>query len=214
MVRKRVADLLQEEAQKFTPTEGESAIEVTATPIETSVDEKEEDDTSTQEASSTHAKRTSPTKADLEVTLKDLQETLDKSQQNEKALEKQIIDFQSALSEQKTLAGRLTKELQDAKKAALQLAEANSQLIEDKEKNAVKEQTKKAEIVKQEIVKQEIVKQELVKQELAKQELVKQQPKEPYRPEKYRKSYRTSVNLAKSQPDKAADDSSQMWLLD
>ena len=209
MVRKRVADLLQEEAQKFTPTEGESAIEVTATPIETSVDEKEEDDTSTQEASSTHAKRTSPTKADLEVTLKDLQETLDKSQQNEKALEKQIIDFQSALSEQKTLAGRLTKELQDAKKAALQLAEANSQLIEDKEKNAVKEQTKKAEIVKQ-----EIVKQELVKQELAKQELVKQQPKEPYRPEKYRKSYRTSVNLAKSQPDKAADDSSQMWLLD
>ncbi len=66
MVKKRVSvsDLLQEEAQKFTPSEDESAIEVTAEAVNEQNTPAVEEDAPTQTPEqSTASKRTIPTKA-------------------------------------------------------------------------------------------------------------------------------------------------------
>jgi hypothetical protein len=180
MVKRRVADVLQEEVQKFTPNEGESAIEVSAEAIVEHAESSEELSTDTPEQ--TPARRTSPTKADLEAMLKELQETLEQSRQKEKKLQQKNSDLQSALSEeqsllseQKALVERLTKELYDAKKAALQLAEANSQLIE--ENNLIKKEKEKE-----------------------KESIVVKQEKEFIPASSYRKSYQSSEKLPQHQP--------------
>lgn len=146
MTKKRLTDLLQEETQKFTPSPDESAIEVTAEKVmETDVLLSEEA-TVTTSVNSTKSK--TPTTADLEATIKDLQTTLEKYENQDDeaniknlqatleqhenqqlALQQEISDLKTALSEQKTLAERLAKELYETKKTALQLAESNSQLI-------------------------------------------------------------------------------------
>jgi chromosome segregation ATPase len=209
MVKKRVSvsDLLQEEAQKFTPPEGESVIEVTAQAVTeenvaaAAVEEEAAEQTLEQ---GTTAKRTTPTKADLEATIQELKESLEQSQHKETTLQKQVVDLQSSVSEQKTLAKRLTKELDEAKKAALHLAESNSKLIE--EINSLKQE------------KENITESN---SKLTEEITSLTKPKETYKPVKhsyhqdnYRKSYRTSEHLATTQPDESEDTSSQMWLLD
>ncbi|MEA5550230.1 hypothetical protein VB713_04405 [Anabaena cylindrica UHCC 0172] len=140
MAKKNLSDLLQEEAQKFTPQVGDTAIEVTAQKVE------EENSSSLVEettSNSTSPKRTTPTKADLEVTIKELTATLEKANRKEVSLKEQISDFKTDLSAQKALAERLTTELHETKKTALQLAESNSQLIaEINELKKVKEPAK------------------------------------------------------------------------
>ena len=61
--------------------------------------------------------------------------------QHEASLDQQIVDLQSALSEQKELVERLKKELYEAKQAAVYLAETNSKLTE--EIHTSKKETKK-----------------------------------------------------------------------
>ncbi|MEH2200985.1 hypothetical protein [Nostoc sp.] len=207
MARKQsLSDLLQEEAQKFTPPEGESAIEVTAESIaeeEASSDEE----SSAQTLDPTSTKRTSPTKADLEATVKELTINLEKSHKKEASLGQEIADLQSKLSkqqtlvsEQKLLAQQVTKELDETKKTALQLAEANSLLIE--EINALKQTA-----------------EDKSKLAVAVKETSAIKPvKDHYNPLNYKKSHRSSETLAQAQPqnqpNEYPDSSNEMWLLD
>ena len=206
MARKQsLSDLLQEEAQKFTPPEGESAIEVTAEKI---VEEQASDDEESlgQPLEPASTKR-SPTKADLEVTVKELTSNLETSHKKEASLGQEITDLQSKLSKQKTfvseqksLLEQLTKELDDTKKTALQLAEANSLLIE--EINALKQTA-----------------EDKSKLAVAVKETSAIKPvKEHYNPLNYKKSHRSSETLAQNQPqnqpNEYPDSSNEMWLLD
>ncbi|MEH2164703.1 MAG: hypothetical protein V7K38_27525 [Nostoc sp.] len=206
MARKQsLSDLLQEEAQKFTPPEGESAIEVTAEAIaeeEASSDEE----SSAQTLDPTSTKRTSPTKADLEATVKELTTNLEKSHKKETSLELEIADLQSKLSKQQTLASehkllaqQVTKEFEETKKTALQLAEANSQLIE--ENNALKQTA-----------------EDNSKKLVVKETTAIKPVKDHYNPLNYKKSHRSSETLAQNQPqnqpNEYPDSSNEMWLLD
>ncbi|MEH2092930.1 hypothetical protein [Nostoc sp.] len=207
MARKQsLSDLLQEEAQKFTPPEGESAIEVTAEAIaeeEASSDEE----SSAQTLDPTSTKRTSPTKADLEATVKELTINLEKSHKKEASLGQEIADLQSKLSKQQTLASeqkllaqQVIKELDETKKTALQLAEANSLLIE--EINALKQTA-----------------EDKSKLAVAVKETSAIKPvKDHYNPLNYKKSHRSSETLAQAQPqnqpNEYPDSSNEMWLLD
>jgi chromosome segregation ATPase len=206
MARKQsLSDLLQEEAQKFTPPEGESAIEVTA---EKGVEEQAaSDEESLGQPLEPASTKRSPTKADLEATVKELTSNLETSHKKEASLGQEITDLQSKLSKQKTFASeqkslleQLTKELDETKKTALQLAEANSQLIE--EINALKQTA-----------------EDKSKLAVAVKETSAIKPvKDHYNPLNYKKSHRSSETLAQAQPqnqpNEYPDSSNEMWLLD
>jgi chromosome segregation ATPase len=227
MVRKRVSvsELIQEEAQKFIPPEGESAIEVTAEAI---VEENVlvAGEPPTQTPQSTTVKQTDTAKADLEATIKDFQETLKQANHNSAAFQQEVVGLQSSISEQKALTERLTKDLHEAKKTALQLAEANSQLVE--EINSLKQEKASFTEANSQLVEEiNSLKQEKASFTEANSQLVEEinslKPpeketsklvKEPYNPVNYRKSHRSSIKLAQTQPDEYEDTSSQMWLLD
>ncbi|QXE24867.1 hypothetical protein B6N60_03577 [Richelia sinica FACHB-800] len=130
MPKKRLADLLQEEAQKFTPNSDEPTIEVTAQAIVVdTITEPETDTTSVSEAPA--VKRANSQKAELEATIKELQKTINTAQKQEIHFQEQINDLQAALSERDGLVEKLARELSEAKQTALQLADANSQLLEE-----------------------------------------------------------------------------------
>ncbi|OCQ91210.1 hypothetical protein BCD64_24680 [Nostoc sp. MBR 210] len=189
MARKQnLSDLIQAEAQKLTPNSAvdEGAIEVPAVEV---VESTTAADAEVNE--STSAKRATPTKADLEATIKDLKTTLEKNQDTEKALQKQIKELKSALSEQQTSLSeqqasveRLTKELEEAKTTVLQLAEANSKLIE--ENKAL--QQPKASIVPQK--------------------------KDNYHQTDYRKSHRAPEKLPDMPAETKDDFAANTWLYD
>jgi predicted RNase H-like nuclease (RuvC/YqgF family) len=194
--RKRLADLLQEEAEKFTPSEGETAIEVTAEEItEEKASPTEE---SAQQLESTAARRSNPTKADLEATLKELTTNLEKSQQKQAAQEQKIVDLQATLSEQKASIERLTKELNETKQTALHLAEENSKLIE--ENNALKQSAK--------------TNSQPVEKAPIKETSAIRPVKESYNPLTYRKSHRSSEKLAERQTETNDDFAQNTWLYD
>ncbi|ODG98823.1 hypothetical protein A4S05_07235 [Nostoc sp. KVJ20] len=214
MARKQsLSDLLQEEAQKFTPPEGESAIEVTAEKI---VEEQAaSDEESLGQPLEPASTKRSPTKADLEATVKELTTNLETSHKKEASLGQEITDLQSKLSKQKTFASeqkslleQLTKELDETKKTALQLAEANSLLIEEInsfKKEAVQKAVQKAE--------------DKSKLAVAVKETSAIKPvKDHYNPLNYKKSHRSSETLAQAQPqnqpNEYPDSSNEMWLLD
>ena len=120
MPKKNLSNLIQEEATKFTPLQGEPVIEISAeavleTPIQTA--------------------NTPPlpnnNKLELEASIKELQQTVSTLKQKESTLIKQMSDLQIAVSEKEALAERLTKELYETKQTALQLADSNSQLLEE-----------------------------------------------------------------------------------
>ncbi|MBD2388130.1 hypothetical protein [Cylindrospermum sp. FACHB-282] len=178
MVKKRLADLLQEETQKFTPPEGESAIEIAAEVV-TEASNFPTEEPPIQISESTAA---------LEATVKELRDSLEKANKKEATFQNKITDLQSALSAQKVATENLTQELDETKKTALQLAEANSQLIE--EINGLKQA------------------KETVKA------LVKQPIKESYNPLNYRKSHRSPERL-QEKPTQANDDfANNTWLYD
>lgn len=193
MAKKSISDLLQEEAQKLTPTVEESAIEVEAVEIaeqETSAD----DETATLTPEPNSTRRTNPTKADLEVTIKELKETLEQSHKKEKKFQQKITDLQSTLSEQQAVAERLTKELNEAKNTVLQLADANSKLIE--ENNSLKQEKENQAAVKEKETKSSI------------------QVREKYNPVGYKKSHRISEKLPEYPKETNDDFSSNTWLYD
>ncbi|MEH2212192.1 hypothetical protein [Nostoc sp.] len=212
MARKQsLSDLLQEEAQKFTPPEGESAIEVTAEKIvEEQASADEESLGQPLELAST---KRSPTKADLEATVKELTSNLETSHKKEASLGQEITDLQSKLSKQKTfvseqksLLEQLTKELDETKKTALQLAEANSLLIE--EINSFKKEAEQKAVQKAEEKSKLVVKESSAIKPV----------KDHYNPLNYKKSHRSSETLAQNQPqnqpNEYPDSSNEMWLLD
>ncbi|MEA5620175.1 hypothetical protein VB711_20335 [Cronbergia sp. UHCC 0137] len=132
MVEKRLTDLLQEESQKFTSIEGESTIDINAEAIT----EEDAPETSTQINLELTVKelqqmidKSQKQELDLQQQVSDLKTAFDKSQKQEIVLQQQVINLQTALFEQKPLAERLTKELEEAKQTILQLVEANSKLI-------------------------------------------------------------------------------------
>ncbi len=200
--KQNLSDLIQEEAQKFTPSAGEDAIEVTAQTVteETAVTPEEPP---TPEENG--AKRS--TKADLEATIKELQASLKKSEQQEKTLQQTIEELQAALSEQKSSVNKLTKELEETKKTALQLAQANSQLIEEHKSLALAQEKEQQAKLQQEKQQQEKLQQEQL-----------QKQKDIYKPVPYRKSTRLPDNRP-TQPNQTTNEikddfASNTWLYD
>jgi translation initiation factor 2B subunit (eIF-2B alpha/beta/delta family) len=191
MPRKRLTDLLQEETQKFTPSPDESTIEVTAKPVvETEISESEE------KPLETTAKSKTPTKADLEATIQNLQESLEKYQNQEISVQQEIAELKTALSEQKSLSEKLGKELYETKKTALKLAESNSKLIEEME------------VLKNQAIKEPV--KEPIKETI--KEPVKETSKSlAVNPQKY---YKTPTIIT-TKPGQTKDDfTDKTWLLD
>ena len=113
MPKKNLSNLIQEETTKFTPLQGEPVIEISAEAVlETQV-------------------QTDNNQLELEASIKELQQTVSTLQQKESTLIKQMSDLQIVVSEKEALAERLTKELYETKQTALQLADSNSQLLEE-----------------------------------------------------------------------------------
>ncbi|TVP64284.1 MAG: hypothetical protein EA343_05625 [Nodularia sp. (in: Bacteria)] len=130
MVKQHLSDFLQEEAQKLIPLENQSVIEVKAEKV-TEDNALTSDKLPTLTHKATPLKDNMSTNNNLEITVQELKQNLEESQDKQKSLQKQIVDLQSVLYEKQVLIERLTKELHEAKQDALHLAEANSKLIEE-----------------------------------------------------------------------------------
>ncbi|MBF2063496.1 MAG: hypothetical protein IGS39_03550 [Calothrix sp. C42_A2020_038] len=225
MAKRRLADLVQEEANKNTTSAQDSApsvIDVTATPVEDSLDKKDsaeaepENDSKQEQTSSKH---THLTKADLEVTVQELNELLAQVRHNEANLnqeveklqfalsqqqakleysEQELQEAKKALSQQQTKLERSDQELQEAKKAAVQLAQANSELTE--EINSLKQANA-----------------QLQEKQTIQQKPIKEKPALTKAPVSYKKSYgvvgKLQVQPAAEQTH-SSDTSAPMWLLD
>lgn len=157
MAKKSLTDLLHEEVKKSSKQESKTVQENTDDELQEQTDHTVEKlPMTTQNQPS--ARRATPTKADLESTITELRTALKEAQHQEEkfvdlknaleeaykkegALEQQITDLQSDLQHQKRLVHKLEKELEkleplkkefeQAKKAALQLAEANDKLTQE-----------------------------------------------------------------------------------
>jgi uncharacterized coiled-coil DUF342 family protein len=121
MPKKNLSNLLiQEEAQKFTPLEGEPVIEVAAEAVL---------ETNTLINDTPIASNNK--ELELEAKIEELQQTVATLKQKESTLKNKISNLQIAVSDQEALAERLTQELHETKQTALQLADSNSQLLEE-----------------------------------------------------------------------------------
>jgi chromosome segregation ATPase len=131
--KRNTRDLIHQEGQKLNPKPADAAEASNGSkPVESNKPETSESDDMTN---STPAKR-NLTKADLETTVMELKTKLDQATKRENSLQEQITALQSGLSEQKTHVEKLEQanlkvELEEAKKTALKLAEANSKLTDE-----------------------------------------------------------------------------------
>jgi chromosome segregation ATPase len=215
MVKRRLADLVQEEV-----TKSPSTIDVTATPVTTSDDSEESSAALPLESKSTEViedKSTSKitvTKPDSEAEIKELNELVAQARQNEANLQKEINKLQSSLDEHRSKAENLSKEVkeakkevQDAKNAAVKLAESNSQLSDEISN------------LKNALAQLEQEKQQEIERSQQKQALVKP-PKETSKPvPDYRKSHHAlsnrPIDRTPAKPiEESKSNSSPMWLLD
>ena len=121
MVRKRLEDLVREEAQKSLKPENEAATAEQTIELEATVVPETDNDQSLS-----GAKRATPTKADLETTLKELKAALQAAEEDNSSWQQQTATLQSDLQEQKTLVEKLQLELSQAKQLILKLTESNS----------------------------------------------------------------------------------------
>ncbi|AFZ31774.1 hypothetical protein Glo7428_3289 [Gloeocapsa sp. PCC 7428] len=142
MVRKRIADLLNEEGEKLTPEQSSS--EADATNNEESSNEENTEvvksTRTTARARSTNRTRQSQTTSDSEGIVTELRAALKQAQEKEKSLEHRIAELLVELEDEKALVKQLRQdvadfdvvnaELEQAKSTILQLVEANSKLIE------------------------------------------------------------------------------------
>ncbi|MDB9446025.1 hypothetical protein PN447_06775 [Anabaena sp. CS-542/02] len=184
MVKQNLSESLQQEAQKLILLENEAAVEVTAQEV------TEQNVLATEQLLKPHDAAMSSSK-DLETTVEKLKQTLEEYQNKEKTLQKQIVDLQSNLYEKQVLTERLTKELHEAKQTALQLAESNSQLIQQSKSHIPLKEDKSAIPKKESAI----------------------QVKEKYNPVGYKKSHRVPEQLLQRQKegDNFADNT---WLYD
>ena len=120
MAKKNISNLTQEESKKFIPLQGEPIIEIIAEPVL-------EPQIQTPETPITRIN----TQSELEAIIKELQKTVDTLKQKESTLIQKINALQMVISEKKALTERLTEELYETKQTALQLADSNSQLLEE-----------------------------------------------------------------------------------
>ena len=120
MARKNISNSTQQESKKFIPLEGEPIIEIIAEPVL-------EPQIPTPENPIPAIK----TQSELEAIIKELQKTVDTLKQKESTLIEKISALQMVISEKKVLTERLTEELYETKQTALQLADSNSQLLEE-----------------------------------------------------------------------------------
>ena len=122
MVRKRIEDLVREEAQK-SPQSEDDAVQAADTekPLQPEVLEPEETD-----SGAATARRVSSTKADLEATVKELKAALQASEGDNRSWQQKTATLQSDLQEQKTVVEKLQVELEQAKQVILKLTESNS----------------------------------------------------------------------------------------
>ncbi|MBD2140076.1 hypothetical protein H6F39_01405 [Anabaena sp. FACHB-1250] len=120
MAKKNISNLTQEEGKKFIPLQGEPIIEIIAEPVL-------EPQIQTPETPITRIN----TQSELEAIIKELQKTVDTLKQKESTLIQKINALQMVISEKKALTERLTEELYETKQTALQLADSNSQLLEE-----------------------------------------------------------------------------------
>ena len=122
MVRKRIEDLVREEAQK-SPQSEDDAVQAADTekPLQPEVLEPEEAD-----SGAATARRVSSTKADLEATVKELKAALQASEGDNRSWQQKTATLQSDLQEQKTVVEKLQVELEQAKQVILKLTESNS----------------------------------------------------------------------------------------
>lgn len=143
MVRKRIADLLNEEGEKLNTENGAAAPDATS-------DDTNLEETTVVKSTRTTSARRNPTRTtrqnqnnpEVEGVVGELQATLEQVQKSEKLLQQQVIDLQKALDEQRSLVEKFKQELEtteslkaeldQAKKTIVQLAEANSNLIEER----------------------------------------------------------------------------------
>jgi len=143
MAKKRLVDLLREEAHKAPEAENETVqrrqetveqapdLEIEAVQENLS-DHELETDATTSSPALARSRRTGPTKAELEITVAELREVVQEAQRKEAYLQQQSEDLQSALEEQKTLVAKLQAELDQAKKVILQLSDTNAKTTQEK----------------------------------------------------------------------------------
>jgi len=209
MARKRIGDLLRQEAEKSPDAGTEPVIEVAAEEL-IEEDAKALEELRIDTPKKTPASDTSPTKAELEATVAELKAALEQgsqlelAHQHEGSLQQQVTDLQAELSEQKKLVHKLQHELEkvkpikteleQAKKAALQLADANSQLIE--EVNALKGR------------------KEDVALKGRKEDVALKTQKEDFKPQSYTRAAPRVVGVAQHQTGDNSDFASKTWLLD
>jgi predicted nucleic acid-binding Zn-ribbon protein len=120
MPKKNLSNLIQEEAQKFIPLQGEPVIEVAAEAV-----------LETQTLTTEIPDSPSNKKLELEARIEELGQTITALKQKEDTLKNKISDLQIVVTEKDALVERLTTELQETKQTALQLADSNSQLLEE-----------------------------------------------------------------------------------
>jgi chromosome segregation ATPase len=204
MVKRRITDLIPEEAQKITVSNDENVIEVTATPIEIVTP-----DEAINEAKPPAPEKVvveNPINKDLEIQVKKLQDSLKSSQKIETNLRQEITDLEAKLLQQKQAADKFKKELGEAKKAAVHLADANSKLSDE------------IELFKQEKValasQEKIAIEKAAKVQSPQSQIQQRKQAEIDKSVAYRKSHRAVDRLPNFAPPEEPDDSMQMWLLD
>ncbi|MBD1804947.1 hypothetical protein H6F98_05710 [Microcoleus sp. FACHB-SPT15] len=217
MAKKSLTDLLHEEVKKSSKQESKTVQENTDDELqEQNAQLGEESPMNTPNNPS--ARRATPTKADLESTITELKTALKEAQHQEEkfvdlknaleeaykkegALEQQITDLQSDLQHQKRLVHKLEKELEkleplkkefeQAKKAALQLAEANDKLTQ--EINSLKKGNEPIKEQKSTALKEQKV------------SVIKEQEHAP--------RYQQPLRPVQKEADKPADFATKSWLL-
>ncbi len=139
MVRKRIGDLLREEAQQPVDREGAPATEEhrQTQPDGEDKEQLQPVNIPTKSRQRSTANKTA-NKTESEISVDELKALLQSAKETESSLQEQITDLKSQLQEQKKLMKelqtqssqekQLKSELEEAKKTILQLAESNSQL--------------------------------------------------------------------------------------
>ena len=120
MVRKRLGDLVRQEAQdRSEDADNATALEVEATVVPEASEEADD-------SSVAGAKRSNPTKADLETTVKELKAALQAAESDNNSWQEKNSALESDLEKQKTLLEKLQLELEEAKQTILKLTQSNS----------------------------------------------------------------------------------------
>lgn len=177
MAKKRLTDLLREEVEKSPDLESATVGKTSDDqPIDQNTETVHQLPMSTPPKSSTSTRHSTPTKAELETTVTELQAALEEAQQKEAAfadlknaleeshkkeseLQHQITELQSDLYNQNKSLQKLQKELEkiteikaeleQAKKAASQLAKANEKLNSEIEALKKENEDVKVPLIKQ-----------------------------------------------------------------